>query len=104
MAASTHRHQQFALARESDDARDVGNVGAARDQRRVFVDHPVPNAPRCGIALLIRGQQAAAKARPKILNRSLLDRRFGAGEFYCVQLARRRLRSAASGSKQVADR
>jgi hypothetical protein len=43
MTAAAHRHDQLLLARKVDGRDYVGCAGAAGDERRIFVDHPVPD-------------------------------------------------------------
>ncbi len=60
--AAAYGDQQIPLACEGDDLRDVGSVGAARDQRGVAVDHRVVDGSRVVVVAVARLDQPAAEA------------------------------------------
>jgi hypothetical protein len=62
VAAPTHRQQRAVSLCEADHGRHIGGRGAARDQRRAAVDHPVVELARLVIAAVARRDQLARDA------------------------------------------
>jgi hypothetical protein len=58
MATAAHRDHQIVLAGELDALNDVRRAGAARDQRRAFVNHGVEDLPGEFIAVVRRAQHS----------------------------------------------
>jgi hypothetical protein len=59
MTAAANGNQQLVLAREVDSGHDVSHAGAAGDQRRPLVDHPVPD-PTGRLVLVVAGADQLA--------------------------------------------
>jgi hypothetical protein len=83
VAASAHRQGQSAIAGEIDRADDIGDIYAADDERRVFVDHPIVDFARLVILRVAWTDQVAAHLRLQDFNcfiihatRHLLSHRF----------------------------
>ena len=83
--AAAYGDQQIPLAGEGDDLRDVGSVGAARDQRGVAVDHRVVDGPRVVVVAVARLDQTAAEpaSSSRALMRVVMPRRYEPGRGPC---------------------
>jgi hypothetical protein len=72
VAAAPHGHEHVVLAREAHGGQDVGDAGAARDERRAPVDHGVVDGAGRVVAGVAGPQQAAtellgeARDRPRV--------------------------------------
>jgi hypothetical protein len=75
VAAASHRHQQVVGTGEVDCRDDIGGPGAAGDERRVAVDHAVPDFAGVIVALVARTQEWATQACLKFLHRGFLEDR-----------------------------
>jgi hypothetical protein len=60
VAAAAYGNRQVVLAREPHSGDNVCNPSATGDQRRVPIDHPVPDFPRFVIANVIGEKNRAA--------------------------------------------
>jgi hypothetical protein len=76
VAAAADRHQQLAAAGEAYRRDDIGQSGAARNQRRASVDHAVPHFPGFIVARAAGTDQLAAQACPKSVHRGPVKGRF----------------------------
>jgi hypothetical protein len=66
VAAASHRDAEIALAREPDGGLDIGDAGAARDERGMAIDRAVPDAAR-GVVLRVAGtDQLAAEVSRQV--------------------------------------
>ena len=72
VSAATHRQRQSLLAGEVDRADDVGDIHAADDERRMFVDHPIVDFARLVILRVAWADQVAAHARLQVFNRRVV--------------------------------
>ena len=67
MAAAANRNSETVQLRELHRALNVGNAGAARNQRWSSINIPVPHSPGCFVASVPTLDQLATKDLPKIL-------------------------------------
>jgi len=60
VAAAPNRERQSGLPREVHGGDDVGRTGTARDDRRISVDHSVPELSRLVVPCVARQHELAA--------------------------------------------
>ena len=69
MAAAAHRDMQSVIPREIHRRDDVRRSAAAGDQRRLSVEHAVPQLACRVVGVIAGAQQWPAQARLKLLDR-----------------------------------
>jgi hypothetical protein len=62
VAAAAHREHSARVVGETNCFLDVGGAGTPHDDCGSPVDHRVPDAARCGIAIIALGQDRTANA------------------------------------------
>ena len=81
VAATSHGDLEAVVARGVDRADDVLCRGAARDDRRLLVDHRVPEGPRLVVARLPERQNVAGERLLELTHQAgrgrLVDNRLG---------------------------
>src|SRR5581483_11667416 len=70
VSAAADRHHELVVARELDRPNHVGLASTAGDERRLLVDHRVPDTPRLVVAWLARCEQLAMQRGPEMADRS----------------------------------
>src|SRR5207253_10710894 len=68
MAAAADRHDQVVALGKSDRRHHVGDPGAADDQRRAPVDHPIMNGASAVVVVITGTEQFAAQAALELLD------------------------------------
>jgi hypothetical protein len=61
VASASHGHEEIALAREPDRHPDIGDAGAARDERGTAVDRAIPDATGSLVLRVAGPDQLAAE-------------------------------------------
>ena len=75
MTASAHGHQQIVATGKVHRGHDIGHSSTAGDQRRPFVDHPIPDLAGVIIAGVTGTEQLAPQARLECFENGIVDRR-----------------------------
>jgi hypothetical protein len=75
MSPTAYGHEQIVAAREIYGGDHIGYAGAASNQGRAFVMHPVPDQSRRIIPGRIRGNDVTAHTGPEVFDYLIVERR-----------------------------
>ena len=86
VSPASHGEQQLTFTSKSDGAPHICSVRATRDQRRVLVNHSVPDVARRLILLLPGSKQRSLKTRAQVPDSRALNHRLCTRELYGAQI------------------